>query len=319
MQKMTQKYTLKSRIFLNENHDNCTGCGRDFKNDDTTHLGYSDTGDLINVGDCCSERLKETIVRHVFRERVYKVPEKETVLWRFMDFTKFVSLLSTKSLFFTRADLFEDPFEGAKGILKNKNKWDKHYLDFFKTAIQSLPEPHKNDKTETEVDKEAIKLLKQMDSIGAKDKERTYINCWHENSFESEAMWKLYTTNLDHGVAIKTTFDKLHRSIKRNPNISIGRINYIDFNSKFAGVNDSFWYKRKSFEHEKEVRAIMKDFLGNGDKGKLITADLRILIDKVYVSPTSPKWITDLIKEIMEKYGLKKKVYQSGLNEEPFH
>ena len=43
-----------------------------------------------------------------------KLPEDlDTKIWRYMDFTKFVSLLETRSLFFVRADSFTDPFEGT--------------------------------------------------------------------------------------------------------------------------------------------------------------------------------------------------------------
>ena len=37
----------------------------------------------------------------------------DAVLWRFMSFTKFVSLLARNALFFARADKLGDPFEGS--------------------------------------------------------------------------------------------------------------------------------------------------------------------------------------------------------------
>ena len=41
-------------------------------------------------------------------------PENETVkVWRYMDFTKLISLIDSQCLFFTRADKFDDPFEGS--------------------------------------------------------------------------------------------------------------------------------------------------------------------------------------------------------------
>lgn len=46
-------------------------------------------------------------------ETDYSIPSDETVIWRFMDLAKFVSLLKDKALFMTRADKFEDQFEGA--------------------------------------------------------------------------------------------------------------------------------------------------------------------------------------------------------------
>lgn len=316
---MTLKHTTKSRRFLNENHDNCTVCKRSFKNDETTHLGYTSDNVLVYTGDCCSRKIKQTIVRHVFRERVYQVPNKESKLWRFMDFTKYVSLLNTRSLFFSRADLFEDPFEGAKGIKKNKRKWDKHYLEFFESAYRNPPEGVDFNKSDREIKIEAKRLLLSLDEGRKRDKERTFISCWHENEFESEAMWKLYTTNMKEGIAITTTYDKLYRSLNKNPSISIGRVNYIDFENRFAGINDAFWYKRKAFEHEKEVRAIIKDFSSHDEFGKVIPVKLNTLVDKVFVSPTSQVWFKRLVEDVTIKYGMKRNINISRMNTEPFH
>lgn len=44
---------------------------------------------------------------------VFNPPSDDAVLWRYMDFTKFVSLLEKSALFFARADKLGDPFEGA--------------------------------------------------------------------------------------------------------------------------------------------------------------------------------------------------------------
>ena len=42
-----------------------------------------------------------------------KVPTFGATLWRYMDFTKLVSLLEHRAIFFARADKLGDPFEGA--------------------------------------------------------------------------------------------------------------------------------------------------------------------------------------------------------------
>ena len=295
MQKMTLKHTTITRRFVEEHHDNCTECLCHFSSGETTHLGYTNSRKLVYVGDCCSKILKETIIRHSYQKRQYTIPSDQTTLWRFMDFTKFVSLLKSNSLFFTRADKFSDPFEGAKGLLKNKKKWDKHYLDFFIRACSNLPNGVKSDKSEKEILKDAKRLLGQLDNIGPSQLKETFINCWHENNHESEAMWKLYTSSLDQGIAIKTNYKKLYASLGKNPSIHIGRISYIDFSNNFAGINDSFWFKRKSFEHEKEVRAIFHDHDSKSELGKFIQVDLNILIDQIYVSPTSQNWFKELV------------------------
>ena len=40
-----------------------------------------------------------------------KSPKDDAVLWRYMDFTKFVDLLDKRALWFARVDTFKDPFE----------------------------------------------------------------------------------------------------------------------------------------------------------------------------------------------------------------
>ena len=41
------------------------------------------------------------------------VPKADAVLWRYMSFTKFVSLLTKNAVFFSGADKLGDPFEGS--------------------------------------------------------------------------------------------------------------------------------------------------------------------------------------------------------------
>ena len=44
---------------------------------------------------------------------VFNPPPDDAILWRYMDFTKFVSLLEKQALFFARADKLGDSFEGS--------------------------------------------------------------------------------------------------------------------------------------------------------------------------------------------------------------
>ena len=89
-------------------------------------------------------------------------------IWRYIDFTKFVSLLDTKALFFTRADMLGDPYEGSTSYF-NKANWPIIYKD--KILIESLH---------------------SATSHNAWKRQWTFVNCWHMNEIESAAMWKLY-------------------------------------------------------------------------------------------------------------------------------
>lgn len=249
--------------------------------------------------------------------RPYEVPPSEAQLWRYMDFTKYVSLLSSQALYFSRADQFEDAYEGAKGLRRRKEGWDEHYLRFFRHAIRNPPEGYEFDKTDDEVEAEAQRLLRDLESGGESSRSRTFISCWHESSHESAAMWRLYSSFLPNAVAIKTTFDALYKSLGRNPEIRIGRVRYIDLGSQFAGINDAYWRKRKSFEHEREVRAVLMAHLG-GDTGKLVPCDTDVLIKGVYVSPEAPDWFASLVKDVNRKFNVGVDVSDSEFNEEPF-
>lgn len=318
MQEMTHRLTEELRRLAHENHDKCTACGYEFKEGDTSHLGYDENDKPRYLCDSCSSVLKETAVRHYFTPHPYEKPDRESRLWRYMDFTKYVSMLSTSALYFARADVFNDPFEGAKGVITNKQKWDDHYLSFFKQAIKNPPEGVELDKSEEHVEKEAKRLLQEMESGGSYMREQVYISCWHENEHESEAMWRLYSSYLGNAIAIRTTYSSLYKALGSDPSISIGRVTYIDFNKSYAGPNESFWRKRKSFEHEREVRAIVHDFK-TVEKGKLIKCDLNSLIEEIIVSPTAPPWFVELMNDVNYKFGIKSTVSQSKLNDVPFY
>ncbi|MDR5887327.1 hypothetical protein [Vreelandella janggokensis] len=317
MQKMTHRLTTELRRLAFEHHDHCVSCNYKFKEADTSHLGYSQNDKPLYVCDHCSAQLKETAVRHYFMPRPYEVPDPSSKLWRYMDFTKYAALLSSGALYFARADCFEDTFEGAKGLRRNKARWDEHYLQFFREAIKNPPEGHECELSKSEIEEQAQKLLRDLESGGELQRKRTFVSCWHESEHESEAMWRLYSSFIDNAVAIRTSYQSLYTALGRNPSINIGRIEYIDMKRNYAGVNDAFWRKRKSFEHEREVRAIFSDFECQ-KTGKLTPCDLNVLIEEVFVSPRAPSWFVALVNDINDKYSIKVKVSPSELVEEPF-
>lgn len=80
-----------------------------------------------------------------------------------------------------------------------------------------------------------------------------YINCWHINDNESDAMWKLYGP-AGETVAIKTTVGTLIKSLKSGIPVYIGKINYDEPNIPEGNLYWPVIFKRKPFEHEKELR-----------------------------------------------------------------
>ncbi len=175
MNKPSNRITKELQQLENEHHDSCSKCAYVFKDADTTHLGYLESGEPAYLCNKCSTLLKEVAKRQYFMLRPFEVPPENSQIWRYMDFTKFVSLLSSKSLYFTRSDQFEDLFEGAKGFKMNKDRWDSYYLEFFRNAIRNPPPGHDFSLTDFEVEERAYRLLAEMEIGGRNDRVHTYI------------------------------------------------------------------------------------------------------------------------------------------------
>lgn len=212
---------------------------------------------------------------------IHNPPLNDTILWRYMDFTKFVSILENSALFFPRADKLEDPFEGT---------FPKMNIEERQTNLH----PELEEAMSISGFSTFALFWKQLPRF-------TLISCWHENTQESEVMWKLYSSRQG-GIAIKSTFNCFVDCFPRNEDIHIGLVNYIDYDKCKIPDNDSlspFMYKRKSFEHEKEVRAIIQQVpIGNiagaqdiCDIGIYYEVDLNLLIQEIVIDPFAPKLV----------------------------
>lgn len=152
------------------------------------------------------------------------LPDDKTPIWRYLDFTKFVSLLDTSSLYFTRSDKLGDPFEGSypnatvllrKARAKRKGSSDR----LFSQTMAYFPQ-------------------------------FTAINCWHINEIESTAMWKTYLKS-DEGISIKSTVKRLKTCFDDvKYNIYIGKVKYVDYKKDLIDDDDynlltPYFYKRK--------------------------------------------------------------------------
>ncbi len=250
--------------------------------------------------------LKNLLDEKQKREQLFIQPKDINVkIWRYMDFTKFVSLLVNKGLFFPVADKFNDQFEGSFSFVNKKMR----------------PLVYKHLKKEYTAEQISL-FLKEL-------RKWVCINCWHINEIESAGMWSLYSKTSE-SICIQSTYSKLRSSLEDN--IKIGMVQYADYEKEWITETDllaPFLFKRKSFEHERELRAIINlssplltnklKFSGNPPiDGKWINFDLKNLIDKVYVSPNSTNWFYELVQNVTDVYNLKVPVKRSSLEEEPF-
>lgn len=50
----------------------------------------------------------------------FEQPHDDEILWRHQDLPRYIDMLLRQQLFFSRADKFEDPFEGKYSLYKNE-------------------------------------------------------------------------------------------------------------------------------------------------------------------------------------------------------
>ena len=116
-------------------------------------------------------------------------PPDDAVIWRYMSFTKLVSLLDRKALWFSRVDLLEDPWEGA---------YTKPYVDqHFPSGLSS---------SEKAISHAQLRQRLELRKTFA-------VNCWHLGPGESAAMWKLYGGEKE-CVAVRSTVGRFKKALR---------------------------------------------------------------------------------------------------------
>lgn len=215
--------------------------------------------------------------------------DPNTVVWKYLDLSKFLDLLLSQKLFMSRSDKFEDQYEGTFSEptfeeIKKLSIDNPDFLNYYKTH-----------------------------------REKVAISSWHINEYESFAMWQIFTQNSE-GLAIQSTIGRLQQALgpETNFNQYIGKVNYIDYKKEHIPFDDLFFpflFKRKSFQYEGEVRIITD--IGESDikinDGLKINVDINQLIEKIYIHPKSENWYKNLVIQLVKQLGFNFTIEKSDL------
>ncbi|TDE07806.1 DUF2971 domain-containing protein [Flavobacterium sandaracinum] len=219
-----------------------------------------------------------------------KLPENpNTVVWKYLDLSKFLDLLMSEKLFMSRSDKFEDQYEGTFSEptfeeIKKLSIDNPDFLNYYKTH-----------------------------------REKVAVSSWHINEYESFAMWQIFTQNSE-GLAIQSTIGRLQECLNPETNFEqyIGEVNYIDYKKEHIPFDDLFFpflFKRKSFQYEGEVR-ILTD-IGESEikinEGLKISVDINQLIEKIYIHPKSENWYKNLVIQLVKELGFNFTIEKSDL------
>jgi hypothetical protein len=202
------------------------------------------------------------------------------VVWRYMNFPKFQSMLQRCSIFFSRADKQTDKLEGEypNGMLDE--------LEIQSGKIKS--------------DDGAWYTFKEWHT--QKEIPSRLLSCWSLRSNESRKMWSAYTTTLE-SVTIRSTIKRLTGCFGPRDSgepVWIGQVRYGDDENKLPSsfyrwnINYflyPFFAKKEEFRWENEVRATFnltrekQSRLNDSPNGCFIKSDLHVLIESVWVHP----------------------------------
>lgn len=238
----------------------------------------------------------------------FSPPESDCTLWRYMNLAKLLALLDTRQLYFSRSDLFDDPYEGA-------------------TSRATLAQ------LERELIAEGLQGAKVKEAVlaflaGTEAHRRSiYLSCWFASEHESAAMWKIYCAS-DEGVAIKVRHSALLARLETSAlRIRTSRISYVDYDQVIIPRGNGFFpcvHKRLSFAHESEVRAVIwsredvnQSQIASGVAGVHVHIDPAKLIEAVHVSPTAPAWFGELVQRVLGRYAPGVQVVRSNLYDRP--
>ncbi len=216
--------------------------------------------------------------------------DPETIVWKYLDLSKFLDLLLSGKLFMSRSDKFEDQYEGTFSEptyeeIRKLAQDNPEFLDYYKTH-----------------------------------REKVAISSWHINEYESFAMWQIFTQNSE-GIAIQSTVKRLQDALQPETHYRqyIGEVNYIDYKKEYIPFDDTFFpflFKRKSFQYEREVRIItdISEIKGATlNEGLKIDIDVNMLIEKIYIHPKSENWYKRLVIELVSRLGFDFRIEKSDL------
>ena len=219
-----------------------------------------------------------------------KLPtDPDTIVWKYLDLSKFVDLLLYQKLFMSRSDKFEDQYEGTFSEptfeeIKKLSINNPEFLAYYKTHRENI-----------------------------------VISSWHLNEYESFAMWQIFTQK-NEGLAIQSSLKRIQEALQPEQTYKqyIGEVNYIDYKKEYIPFDNAFFpflFKRKSFQYEREIR-IITDVTSHNltiDNGLKIDIDINRLIEKIYIHPKSENWYKNLIIEVVKRLGFDFEIEKSDL------
>lgn len=251
---------------------------------------------------------------------------KHQRLRRFVDLPKLFDLLKNERLVLPRLrQLMErDPFECF--ARKRFDHLDRPELETYAKKLEYLapdsakkyfcPPPSLGENIWSNLSKGEPLFDRQIHQMTLEDlkeavwylererlKNHLVCSCWYKGAFESDAMWKIYASQL--GVSISSSAARMESAMKLEiPKILVNRTEFklaaVQYDNPKVCQNQEPWLiKRKAFTHEKEVRLFCDVPFIFGPQLE-IQINIAKLIEEIVITPFAAAWQVAGIKGAIE-------------------
>jgi len=135
--------------------------------------------------------LDETIeISREHHPKAWLPDDRQTRIWRYMDFWKFEILIKRRSLYLCRLDRLQDQFEGriSQQQIIDMNDW-----------LDSVGHPQ---------------IVQTEKEHRQRKRKQTFVSCWCMSDHDLDLMWKAYTQETK-AVAIQSTIERLERVVDK--------------------------------------------------------------------------------------------------------
>lgn len=160
-----------------------------------------------------------------------------TVIWRYVPFVRFLDIIKTHTLWFSRPFSFADPWEGL--CPPSYILGARRYAKARRLSMQNCEQDYQK------------RVLRHRYAH--------FVSCWHISEHESDAMWRLYGLAPE-GIAIRSTVGDCNACLGPH---NCGKVIYYDFGRRVRshgifGPSDIV-FKRLPFSWEREFRFWLYD------------------------------------------------------------
>jgi hypothetical protein len=247
---------------------------------------------------------------------------QDMFLWKFLDLFKLLDIISSRELYFTRFDNFEDGLEGLTGKAIG-------LMAFTQGIPLTMENVNKSPDIETQrkIVKEDQHKRKELDEIINGSQKTQFASCWFLGDRESLAMWKIYSKK--EGVALKFRAKQLTETIIASASsytnsdfkkFYYGKVDYKniwpfdpheDYPGKFNGLK-----KDRSYIHENEYRfvaVVPSSKQGQISYLKLPIGDLKYFDVEIITNPFMETWQFDALRNTLVKHNLDSKLIASNM------